>query len=138
LVLGIHYGEPAYEASFDIYNVIHQAAIGIELEWLKQDYYQWAWPYLTMLAGQRTEQLKADNGTLAGQEPEKMSSAVLEVGAGIRFSLYPQKTWQLLFQAGLVGHYPFASQTVIFDQSQVELLQPDVAVNLGFSLNYGF
>jgi hypothetical protein len=138
LVFGMHYGEPAYNASFDIYNTIQQLAMGVEFEWRDKQYYQSAWPYLALLAGQRTEQLKADSGTLAGQESEQVSSAVLEVGAGIRFSLYPRKTWQLLFQAGLVGHYAFTSQTVTFDQSQVELLRPDLAVNLGFSLNFGF
>ena len=138
LVFGMHYGEPVYESSFDIYTTVQQLAMGVEFEWRDQQYYQSAWPYLALLAGQRTEQLKADSGTLAGQESEQVSSAVLEVGAGIRFSLYPRKTWQLLFQAGLVGHYAFTSQTVTFDQSQVELLRPDLAVNLGFSLNFGF
>jgi hypothetical protein len=138
LVFGMHYGQPAYEDSFDVYNAIQQFNIGVEFEWRDQQHYQWAWPYLALLAGQRTEQLKADSGTLAGQESEQVSSPVVEVGAGVRFSLYPQKTWQFLFQAGLVGHYPISSQTITFDQSQLELLQPGLAVNLGFSLNFGF
>lgn len=138
LVFGMHYGKPAYESSLDIYNAIQQLAIGIEFEWYSQKHYQLAWPYLTLLAGQRTEQLRADAGGLAGQESDKVSSAIVEVGAGMRFNLYPRKKWQLLFQVGLLGHYPFESQTVTFEQAQVELLQSDVAVNLGFCLNYSF
>ena len=136
LVIGAHYGEPAYETSLDVYNAIQQVAIGVEFEWRNQPHYQWAWPYLTLLVGHRTEQLKADTGALAGQESGKVSSAITELGAGFRFSLYPGREWQLLFQAGLLGYYPFTSQMVVFDQTQVELLQPDLAVNLGFSFNF--
>jgi hypothetical protein len=138
LVFGMHYGEPAYNSSLDIYNAIKQFALGVEFEWRAQEGYQWLWPYLTLLAGQRSEQLKADIGTLAGEESETVSSMLFEVGTGIRFNLYQQNKWQLLFQVGLIGLYPFASQTVTFDQAQIELLQPDLVVNLGFSLNYGF
>jgi hypothetical protein len=152
LVFGMHYGEVTNESFYDVYvynpfqqgpilnvyNEVQQLAIGIEYEWHDQQYYQFVWPYLTLLAGQRTEQLKADNGTLVGQESEKVSSAVLEVGAGFRLNLYTRRDWQFLFQIGLVGQYPFASQTVTFDQSQVELLQPNLTLSLGFSLNFGF
>ena len=136
LVIGMHYGEPAYETSLDVYNDIQQIAIGVEFEWRNQQDYQWAWPYLTLLMGQRTEQLKADTGPLAGMESEKVSSAIMELGTGFRFSLYPGREWQLLFQLGLLGYYPFTSQMVEFDQTQVELLQSDLVVNLGFSCNF--
>jgi len=136
LVIGMHYGKPAYETSLDIYNAIQQVALGVEFEWRQQQYYQWAWPYLVLLVGQRTEQLKADAGPAAGLESEKVSSVITELGAGFRFGLYPGREWQLLFQAGLLGYYPFTSQVVVFDQTQVELLQPDLAVNLGFSFNF--
>ena len=151
LVFGMHYGEPTYEESFDVYHPfnqlwpiynayseVQQVAIGIEFEWYNQPDFQWAWPYLTLLAGQRTEQLRADAGTLAGQESEKVSSAVIEAGAGIRINLYPQQKWQLLFQAGVVGNYPISSETVTFGQNYLELLQPNLTVNLGFSLNFSF
>ena len=138
LVFGMRYGQPAYQTSFDIFTEVQQFALGVEFEWQDQERYQLAWPYLGLLLGQRTEQLKADRGTLAGQESDKVSSAVLEVGAGIRFNLYPRKKWQLLFQLGLIGHYPFSSQTVVFDQAQHDLLEPGMGVNYGFSVNFGF
>lgn len=138
LVLGMHYGEPAYETSLDIYYAIQQLSAGVELEWGSTENYQLARPYLTLLAGYRTEQLKADTGMLVGQESEQVGAGVIEVGTGIRFCLYPQKKWQLLFQAGVLGHYSFTSQSVTYNQAEVELLQSDLAVNLGFSLNYGF
>lgn len=137
LLFGVHYGEPAYQDSFNVYNSTRQAAIGLELEWRNNKARQWAWPYVALLAGQRTEQLRADNGALAGQESEQVSSPVVEAGTGIRFNLYPSRTWQLLLQLGLVGHYPTSSKTVVFDQTEVELLQPDLAASMGFSLIFG-
>lgn len=137
LLLGIHYGQPSYRDSFDVYNLTRQAAIGLELEWRNNKTRQWAWPYLALLAGQRTEQLRADSGALAGQESEQESSPVVEAGTGIRFNLYPSRTWQLLFQVGLVGHYPTSSKTVVFDQQDVEILQPDLAASMGFSVTFG-
>ena len=155
LVVGMHYGEPTYEESFDVYHPVNQlwpiftvysevqqVAIGFEFEWHSQQTFQWAWPYLTLLAGYRSEQLKANSGaysgTVAGQESEKVSSAVIETGVGIRFNLYTRRNWQFLFQTGLVGNYPLSSETVTFDQSRIDLLQPNLSVNLGFSLNFGF
>jgi hypothetical protein len=137
LVFGMHYGEPAYKGSLDIYKTIQQLALGLEFEWHGQEDYQLLWPYLTLLAGQRSEQLNADAGTLAGEASETVSSMLVEVGAGMRFNMYPRCKWQLLFQAGLTGSYPFSPQTVVFDQAQIELLQPDLVVSLGFSLNFG-
>ena len=137
LLFGVHYGEPVYQDSFDIYNLTRQAAIGLELEWHNNKSRQWAWPYLALLAGKRTEQLRADSGALAGQESEQVSSPVIEAGTGIRFNLYPGRTWQFLFQAGLVGHYPTSSKTVVFNQQDVELLQPELAASLGLSVTFG-
>ena len=136
-MFGIHYGQPSYRDSFDVYNLTRQAAIGLELEWCNNKTRQWAWPYLALLAGQRTEQLRAESGALTGQESEQVSSPVVEAGAGIRFNLYPSRSWQLMFQLGLVGQYPTSSKTVVFDQQEVELLQPDVAANLGLSVSFG-
>ena len=86
--------------------------------------------------GHRSEQLKVNSGaysnTLECQESEKVSSVVIEVGAGIRIHLYPQQKWQLLFQAGVVGNYPISSETVTFGQNYLELLQPNLTVNIGF------
>ncbi len=138
LVFGMHYGEPAYKGSLDVYNAIQQLAIGVEFEWRAQKDYQLVWPYLTLLAGQRNEQLRADSDFLAGEASDTVSSMLFEIGTGLRFNVHQQSKWQLLFQVGLIGHYPFASQSVKFDQEQVELLQPDLSVNLGFSLSYGF
>jgi hypothetical protein len=149
-VIEMHYGEPTYEESFDvnnsfqqdptfsIYSEIHQIAIGVEFEWHKQHYFQRVWPYLTLLAGQRTEKLKADSGTLAGQESEKASSTVFEVSSGVRLDLYSWEKGQFLFQAGVVGNYPLSSETVTFGQNDLELLQPNLTLSLGFSLNFGF
>jgi len=137
VLFGVHYGQPAYQDSFYVHKLTRQAAIGLELEWHNNKSRQWAWPYLALSAGQRTEQLRADSGTLAGQESEQVSSPVIEAGTGIRFNLYPGRTWQLLFQAGLVGHYPTSSKTVVFDQQDVELLQPDLAASLGLSVTFG-
>lgn len=138
LVFGMHYGEPAYTDSLAIYNVIRQFALGVEFEWREQDSNQLLWPYLTLLAGQRSEQLKANAGMLAGETSETVSSMLVEIGTGLRFNLYPRNKWQFLFQIGLTGRYPLESKLVVFDQTQVELLQPDLAATLGFSLNYGF
>lgn len=149
LVLDMHYGQPTYDESFDVYhptfqpwpifNVyseIQQVAIGIEFEWHNQKYYRWIWPYFTLLVGQRTEQIKAEESTLAGQESERVSSAVFEVGTGIRINLYSQQKWQLLFQTGIVANYPLSSETVTLDQNDFDLLQPNLAVNLGGSVNF--
>ena len=149
LVIGMHYGEPTYEQSFDVYhpfnqqwpifNVyseVQQAAIGVEFEWNNQQYFRNLWPYVNLLVGHRSEQLKVNSGaysnTLECQESEKVSSVVIEVGAGIRIHLYPQQKWQLLFQAGVVGNYPISSETVTFGQNYLELLQPNLTVNMGF------
>jgi hypothetical protein len=138
LVFGMHYGEPTYKDSLAIYNAIQQFALGVEFEWHEHDSYQLLWPYLALLVGQRSEQLKADVGMLAGEASETVSSMLVEVGTGLRFNLYPRNKWQFMFQIGLTGRYPFESKMVVFDQAQVELLQPDLATTLGFSLNYGF
>lgn len=155
MVFGMHYGEPTYEKSFDVYhpfnqqwpifNVyseVQQVAIGVEFEWNNQQYFDRLWPYVTLLAGYRSEQLKVNSGaysnTLAGQESEKVSNAVLEARAGIRISMYPQQKWRLLFQAGVVGNYPFSSERVTLDQNYLELLQPNLTVNLGITLNFAF
>ena len=94
------------------------------------------------LAGRRSEQLKANSGaygsTLEGQESEKVSSSVLEAGAGIRINLYSQQKWQLLFQVGVVGNYPLSSKTVNLGGNYLEVLQPNLTVNMGFSLNFDF
>ncbi len=149
-VFELHYGEPAYEEFVDVndplqqttvtsmYSEIHQIAVGVDFEWRKQQYFRRAWPYLTLLAGQRTEKLKADSGATSGQESEKVSSAVLEVSSGIRYNVYSWKNGQFLFQLGITGNYPLASETVTFAQTQRELLQPNLSMNLGFSLNFGF
>ena len=137
LLFGVHYGEPTYQGDSDIHNLTRQAVIGVEMEWRNTMSYQWAWPYLALLAGQRTEQIRADSGALAGQESDQVSSPVIEAGTGIRFNLYPGRTWQFLFQMGLVGHYPTSSKTVVFDQQDVELLQPDLAASLGLSVTFG-
>ncbi len=138
LLFGVHYGQPTYQDSFDTYNLTRQAVIGLELEWRNNKSHQWAWPYLSLSAGQRTEQLRADSGTQAGLESEQVSSPVVEVGAGVRFGLYPSRSWQLMFQLGLVGNYPTSSKTVVFDQQDVELLQPDLVASLGLSVTFGF
>ena len=137
LLFGLHYGRPSYRDSFDVYNLTRQAAIGLELEWRNSRMRQWAWPYLALLVGQRTEQLRADSGAITGEESDQVSSPVFEAGAGIRFNLYPGRSWQWLFQLGLVGHYPTTSKTVVFDQQDVELLQPDLAASFGFSVIFG-
>jgi hypothetical protein len=155
LVLDMHYGEPTYQESFDvyhpfnqlwpIYNVyseVQQVAVGVEFEWHNQPYFQGLWPYLTLLAGRRSEQLKANSGaygsTLEGQESEKASSSVLEAGAGIRINLYSQQKWQFLYQVGVVGNYPLSSKTVNLGGNYLEVLQPNLTVNMGFSLNFDF
>ena len=155
LVLGMNYGEPTYDESFDayhpveqpwpiytVYSEVQQVAIGFEFEWRSQQTFQRVWPYLTLLAGHRSEQLKANSGAyssnVAGQESEIVSSAVIEAGVGVRFNLYTRRAWQFLIQTGLVGNYPLSSETVTFDQSRIELLQPNLTLNLGFSLNFGF
>ena len=136
-LFGVRYGKPSFRDSFDVYNQTQQAAVGLELEWRKHRNHEWVWPYVNLQAGQRTEQLRASTGALAGEESEQVSSPVIEAGTGLRFTLYPSRSWQLLFQLGLVGYYPTASKTVVFDQSEIELLTADVAANLGFSLTFG-
>lgn len=151
LVLDMHYGNPTYDESFDvyhptfqpspIYNVYsetQQLAIGIELEWYSQKHYRWISPYFTLLAGQQTEQIRAEESALAGQESAKVSSAVFEVGTGIRINLYSQQKWQLLFQTGIVANYPISPETVTLDQNDFDLLQPNLAVSLGGTLNFRF
>jgi hypothetical protein len=92
---------------------------------------------LTLLAGQRKEQLKADEGSLAGQQSEKVSSMVLEAGSGIKIRLYTHQDLLFDFQAGIIGYYPFSTETVNLDQYQLEILKPGIAINLGFSTSFG-
>ncbi len=138
LLFGARYGEPAYQGRADVHNQVRQAVIGLELEWRDKVSHQWVWPYLALSAGRRSEQLRADSGSLAGQESAQVSGAVIEAGTGVRFNIYPGRTWQLLFQLGVVANYPMSSKTVVFDQKDVELLEPDLAVSLGFSATFGY
>lgn len=150
LVLEMHYGEPTYQQSFDvyhptnqlwpIYNVysdITQLAVGVGFEWHNQRHSNWIYPYLTLLAGRRTEQLRADEGTLAGQQSDKVSSMVAEAGAGIKIRLYTREELQFDFESGIIGFYPFSTETVNLDGYQLEVLKPGVAINLGFSIGFG-
>jgi hypothetical protein len=150
LVLEMHYGEPTYQQSFDvyhpvnqlwpIYNVysdIQQLAVGVEFEWYGEQRSNWIRPYLTLLAGQRTEQLKADEGTLAGQQSEKVSSMVAEAGTGIKIRLYTRQVLQFDFEAGIIGYYPLSTETVDLDQYRLQIMKPGIAMNLGFSVGFG-
>jgi len=150
LVFDMHYGNTVYAESIDvyhptfqpwpIYNVyseIQQLAIGIEFDWNSQDDYRWIWPYLTLLTGERSEQIRADDGVLEGQSSTRVSSTVFELGSGIRVNLYTQQKWQFLFQAGVVANYPFSSATVTLDQYAFDLLQPDLSVSMGIAINFG-
>lgn len=155
MVFGIHYGEPTYDQSFDVYHPIEQqwpifnvysevqqAVVGVELEWNRQHRSQKLWPYVALLAGYRSEQLKVNSGAysnvLEGQESEKVSSTVVEAAAGIRFGMYSQQKWRLLFQVGVVGNYPLSSETVTLEQNYLEVLQPNLMANLGIMLNFDF
>jgi len=154
LLFGVHYGEPIYQDSFDIYNSTRQAAIGLDwigLDWIGLDWIglDWSWNGITtnLASGPGPilpcwwENGLSSSGRIAvhwrGRNLKQVSSPVIEAGTGIRFNLYPGRTWQFLFQAGLVGHYPTSSKTVVFDQQDVELLQPGMLANLGFSLTFG-
>ncbi len=150
LVLEMHYGEPTYQQSFDvyhpvnqlwpIYNVysdIEQLAVGVEFEWFSQQRSNWIRPYLALLAGQRTEQLKADEGSLAGQHSEKVSSMVVEAGSGIKIRFYTRQELQFDFEVGIIGYYPLSKETVSLDQYRLEILKPGIALNMGFSIGFG-
>jgi hypothetical protein len=146
----MHYGEPTYQQPFDVYhpvnqlwpiynvyNEIAQLAVGVEFEWYQQQRPNWIRPYLTLLAGQRTEQLKAEEGSLAGQQSEKVSSMVAEAGTGIKIRLYTRQELQFDFQSGVIGYYPFSTETVNLDQYRLEIMKPGIAINLGFSISFG-
>ena len=137
-VLDHRYGTQAITDDVSQFKISSQFVFGMETAFGGQAKQDWLQPYVMLGAGYRSEYLEGQ-GTLADQESEKVSSAVLVADTGVRLHLAGKDNdWRLQFQLGLTGWLPLTDKQVSFNGETATVLRADMSWVTGMNMTWRY
>lgn len=135
-LLDLRYGEPQYDNDESLFIRSQQVTVGMEWERKLTEDVNWLSLFVLVGAGWRGEQLRRSN-TMANEQTGTVASAVVTVGAGLRFfAATLGQRWSYRIQLGLNVWAPLGDASVQLAGERFSLQDPAIGIVLGMTFDH--